>query len=138
MRSDLEREVAGLIMDGKIQARIDSHNKVLHAKHADSRKQTYQQVMAAGEAYLRDTKVWGQGGGGEVQRLVGGEAYLRDTKVWGGGGGGARTGMGRSWRQGRRSQRHKGGGVGKGEDLQRHLGVWGEGEEGKGRSFLAL
>ena len=44
-------------MDGKIQARIDSHNKVLHAKHADSRKQTYQQVMAAGEAYLRDTKV---------------------------------------------------------------------------------
>ncbi|KAG1663636.1 hypothetical protein FOA52_011691 [Chlamydomonas sp. UWO 241] len=52
----LEKEVAGLIIEGKVHARIDSHRKVLHASHADVRGQTFQQVLSAGEAYLRDTK----------------------------------------------------------------------------------
>ena len=51
-------------MDGKVQARIDSHRKVLYARHADARSQTFQQVLAEGEAYLRDTKVGGCRGRG--------------------------------------------------------------------------
>jgi hypothetical protein len=53
---DLEKEVARLIMDGKVQARIDSHNKVLYARHADMRGQTFRDVLESGESYLRDTK----------------------------------------------------------------------------------
>ena len=34
---ELEKELATLIMAGQIPARIDSHNKVLHARHADQR-----------------------------------------------------------------------------------------------------
>ena len=52
----LEREIAGLIMDGKVQARIDSESKVLFAKKPDPRLETQKQVIEAGEAYLRDTK----------------------------------------------------------------------------------
>lgn len=52
----LEREIAGLIMDGKVQARIDSQSKVLFAKRPDPRAETLKQVLEAGEAYLRDTK----------------------------------------------------------------------------------
>ncbi|KAL5039775.1 hypothetical protein BDV3_003191 [Batrachochytrium dendrobatidis] len=39
--SDLEREVAVLIGDGHIQARIDSHNKILRAKQHNQRSQLY-------------------------------------------------------------------------------------------------
>ena len=31
--------------------------QVLHARHADVRGQTFQQVLSEGDAYLRDTKV---------------------------------------------------------------------------------
>ncbi|GAX78667.1 hypothetical protein CEUSTIGMA_g6105.t1 [Chlamydomonas eustigma] len=52
----LEKEVAGLIMDSKVQARIDSHRKILFARHADVRGQTYAHVLNEGEAYLRESK----------------------------------------------------------------------------------
>eukprot|EP00238_Polyblepharides_amylifera_P015908 CAMPEP_0196584436 /NCGR_PEP_ID=MMETSP1081-20130531/47059_1 /TAXON_ID=36882 /ORGANISM="Pyramimonas amylifera, Strain CCMP720" /LENGTH=415 /DNA_ID=CAMNT_0041905639 /DNA_START=73 /DNA_END=1320 /DNA_ORIENTATION=- len=52
----LQRELAKLIMDNQIQARIDSHNKVLYARHADQRSATFQKVLATGEAYMQDTK----------------------------------------------------------------------------------
>jgi COP9 signalosome complex subunit 1 len=55
--SALEKEIAGLIMDSKVQARIDSHRKILFARHTDVRGQTYTQVLEEGEAYLRESKV---------------------------------------------------------------------------------
>ncbi len=42
----LESELAPLIMDGTIQARIDSHNKALHAKKTDQRSHIFQQTFA--------------------------------------------------------------------------------------------
>ena len=52
---DLERELAKLIMAGQIPARIDSHNKVLHARHADQRTATFQKALAMGDDYVRDS-----------------------------------------------------------------------------------
>lgn len=54
--SDLEKELAALIMENQIQARIDSHNKVLYARHADVRRSTFQRVLAIGEEYVRESK----------------------------------------------------------------------------------
>mmetsp|Transcript_27249 Transcript_27249/g.45593 ORF Transcript_27249/g.45593 Transcript_27249/m.45593 type:complete len:412 (-) Transcript_27249:404-1639(-) len=51
----IEKELAALIMDNQIQARIDSHNKILYARHADQRNTTFQKTLATGEAYVRDT-----------------------------------------------------------------------------------
>jgi len=52
----LEKMLVQLIADNKIQGRIDSHNKVLLARHADQRHATYSQVLSAGEKYARDTR----------------------------------------------------------------------------------
>lgn len=52
---DLERELATLIMAGQIPARIDSHNKVLHARHADQRTATFQKALGMGDDYVRDS-----------------------------------------------------------------------------------
>eukprot|EP00899_Mesostigma_viride_P012739 jgi/Mesvir1/21466/Mv03922-RA.1 len=52
----LEKELAALIMDNQVQARIDSHNKILYARHADQRHSTFQRALAAGEDYMRDTR----------------------------------------------------------------------------------
>jgi len=52
----VEKELAALIMDGQIQARIDSHAKVLYAKQQDQRSATFHKALAVGEAYQRDTK----------------------------------------------------------------------------------
>ncbi len=65
-------------MDGKVQARIDSHRKVLYARHADVRGQTFQQVLAEGDAYLRDTKVGRRPGGLRVA-----EQGALPRRVWG-------------------------------------------------------
>ena len=48
--SALEKELAILIQDGPIQARIDSHNKVLYARHTDRRSATFQEALQIGEA----------------------------------------------------------------------------------------
>ena len=39
-----------------IQARIDSHNKILYARHANQRNATFQRAMQAGADYQRDTR----------------------------------------------------------------------------------
>ena len=46
--SGLEKELAELIQTDQIQARIDSHNKVLYARHADQRKATFQSALRTG------------------------------------------------------------------------------------------
>jgi len=52
----LERHLAPLIAENKISARIDSHSKVLHARHADQRSLTFEQALAVGNRYVRDCK----------------------------------------------------------------------------------
>ncbi|VAH05512.1 unnamed protein product [Triticum turgidum subsp. durum] len=52
----LEKELAALITDNKIQARIDSHNKILYASHADQRNGTFQRALQTGNEFERDVK----------------------------------------------------------------------------------
>jgi len=52
----LERSLAQLIADNSIQARIDSANKILYARHADQRNATYVQALSVGTKYVRDCK----------------------------------------------------------------------------------
>ncbi|KAJ7544309.1 hypothetical protein O6H91_09G073400 [Diphasiastrum complanatum] len=52
----LEKELAALIMENQIQARIDSHNKILYARHADQRNTTFQRVLQTGSEFQRDTR----------------------------------------------------------------------------------
>ena len=40
--TQLESEIAALVMDGQIPARIDSHNKILVAKRADQRSNIFE------------------------------------------------------------------------------------------------
>jgi len=53
---ELEKSLITLISDNNLQGRIDSHNKVLHAKHSDQRSATFQQVLNLGETYMRECK----------------------------------------------------------------------------------
>lgn len=39
-----------------LQARIDSHNKILYARHADQRNATFQRVLQTGDEFDRDVK----------------------------------------------------------------------------------
>jgi len=50
----LEKELARLIMDGSISARIDSHNKRLYARHTDQRSSTFQNALKVGDEYQRN------------------------------------------------------------------------------------
>ncbi|KAJ7951089.1 COP9 signalosome complex subunit 1 [Quillaja saponaria] len=52
----LEKELEALITDNQIQARIDSHNKILYARHADQRNATFQRVLQTGGVFDRDVK----------------------------------------------------------------------------------
>lgn len=52
----LEKELEALIMDNQIQARIDSHNKILYARHADQRNTTFQRVLQTGVEFDRDAR----------------------------------------------------------------------------------
>jgi COP9 signalosome complex subunit 1 len=52
----LEEELMQLILDGKISARIDSHNKVLHVKDADQRSITFEKALEMGEEYQLRSK----------------------------------------------------------------------------------
>ncbi|KAG9148772.1 hypothetical protein Leryth_013444 [Lithospermum erythrorhizon] len=54
--SELEKELEALITDDQIQARIDSHNKILYARHADQRNATFQRVLQTGNEFDRDVK----------------------------------------------------------------------------------
>ncbi|WOG95383.1 hypothetical protein DCAR_0414699 [Daucus carota subsp. sativus] len=52
----LEKELEALITEDQIQARIDSHNKILYARHADQRNSTFQRVLQTGSEFDRDVK----------------------------------------------------------------------------------
>ncbi|XAR63100.1 hypothetical protein NMG60_11022924 [Bertholletia excelsa] len=52
----LEKELEALITDNQIQARIDSHNKVLYARHADQRNATFQRVLQTGKEFDQDVR----------------------------------------------------------------------------------
>ncbi|XP_053954336.1 COP9 signalosome complex subunit 1b [Anastrepha ludens] len=49
----LENEVMQLILDGQIQARIDSQNKILCAKEADQRNSTFERAISMSREYQR-------------------------------------------------------------------------------------
>uniref|UniRef100_A0A1B6LTV4 PCI domain-containing protein n=1 Tax=Graphocephala atropunctata TaxID=36148 RepID=A0A1B6LTV4_9HEMI len=55
--SALEDELMQLILDGQIQARIDSHNKILYAKDMDQRSTTFEKSLAVGREYQRQTRM---------------------------------------------------------------------------------
>ncbi|KAG5538470.1 hypothetical protein RHGRI_019146 [Rhododendron griersonianum] len=52
----LEKELEALITDNQIQARIDSHNKILYARHADQRNATFQRALQTGGEFDRDVR----------------------------------------------------------------------------------
>ncbi|GLT77592.1 hypothetical protein SLA2020_491600 [Shorea laevis] len=52
----LEKELEALITDNQIQARIDSHNKILYARHADQRNATFQRVLQNGGEFDQDVR----------------------------------------------------------------------------------
>ncbi|KNA13579.1 hypothetical protein SOVF_115340 [Spinacia oleracea] len=54
--SGLQKELEALITDNQIQARIDSHNKILYARHADQRNATFHRVLQTGTTFDRDIK----------------------------------------------------------------------------------
>jgi COP9 signalosome complex subunit 1 len=55
--SELENEIMQLILDGQIQARIDSHNKILYAKDADQRNVTFEKAINTGKEFQRRTRM---------------------------------------------------------------------------------
>lgn len=55
--SALEDELMQLILDGQIQARIDSHNKILYAKDMDQRSTTFEKSLSVGKEYQRQTRM---------------------------------------------------------------------------------
>eukprot|EP00761_Pharyngomonas_kirbyi_P013094 gb/GECH01013121.1/.p1 GENE.gb/GECH01013121.1/~~gb/GECH01013121.1/.p1 ORF type:complete len:410 (+),score=69.61 gb/GECH01013121.1/:1-1230(+) len=52
----LEKDVAKLIMENQIQARIDSHNKRMYARQVDERSVTFNKVMDVGDTFVSDTQ----------------------------------------------------------------------------------
>ncbi|XP_064603999.1 COP9 signalosome complex subunit 1-like [Liolophura sinensis] len=52
----LEDELMQLILDGQINARIDSHNKILYAKDIDQRSTTFEKSVKMGREYQKRTK----------------------------------------------------------------------------------
>jgi len=52
---NIELELTELIKAGRISARIDSHNKVLYAKHTDLRNSTFEKALLFGTNYQRHT-----------------------------------------------------------------------------------
>eukprot|EP01062_Namystynia_karyoxenos_P028589 TRINITY_DN21640_c0_g1_i1.p1 TRINITY_DN21640_c0_g1~~TRINITY_DN21640_c0_g1_i1.p1 ORF type:complete len:529 (+),score=183.29 TRINITY_DN21640_c0_g1_i1:215-1588(+) len=58
----LEKELAHLIQEGHITSRIDSANKVLHARRDNVRQATFEKAIAAGNRFLEGTE-------GQIRRL---------------------------------------------------------------------
>lgn len=52
----LQKELEALITNNQIQARIDSQNKILYARHADQRNATFQRVLQTGSEFDRDVR----------------------------------------------------------------------------------
>ncbi|OQR76628.1 COP9 signalosome complex subunit 1-like [Tropilaelaps mercedesae] len=52
----VEEEMMQLVLDNQIQARIDSHNKVVYAKDVDPRSSTFEKCVQIGDEFERKTK----------------------------------------------------------------------------------
>ncbi len=52
----LESELIDLILEGHIQARIDSQNKILYAKDVDKRTVTFEKCIEMGKEFEKRTK----------------------------------------------------------------------------------
>jgi COP9 signalosome complex subunit 1 len=66
----LEEELAQLIADDHIQARIDSHNKRLYARQTDERADAFAAVINAGEAYVQNMQAMSAEAQSEQKRAV--------------------------------------------------------------------
>jgi len=55
--NDLENELMSLILDGQIQARIDSHNKVLFSQDVDQRNVTFEHAVDMANLYQRRARM---------------------------------------------------------------------------------
>jgi len=55
--SRLEHELMSLILDGQLQAKIDSHNKVLISQNVDKRNEVYVRVVQMSQEYERKEKM---------------------------------------------------------------------------------
>ena len=52
---ELEDEISSLILEGKIQARIDSNAKILYSRSVDPRMLSFKHVLEAGRVYRQQT-----------------------------------------------------------------------------------
>ncbi|KAI9204230.1 putative cop9 signalosome complex subunit [Polychytrium aggregatum] len=55
--AELEREIVGLITEKQIQARVDSHNKVLRLKSNNQRSAIFSKSLKMGESYKREVSL---------------------------------------------------------------------------------
>jgi len=53
----LEDELMSLILDGQLQAKIDSHNRVLISQNVDKRNEVYERVVQMSQEYERKEKM---------------------------------------------------------------------------------
>mmetsp|Transcript_3392 Transcript_3392/g.3115 ORF Transcript_3392/g.3115 Transcript_3392/m.3115 type:complete len:339 (+) Transcript_3392:226-1242(+) len=53
---DIEKQVARLIMDGTVEARIDSHNKIIQSRFANEKVVTYREALNIGKRVLRNNE----------------------------------------------------------------------------------
>lgn len=54
--AEMEEDVATLITEGRLAARIDTCKGIVTKRRVDVRAQTFEKVLAIGEQYTRDTK----------------------------------------------------------------------------------
>ncbi len=47
---ELQKKLEALIVGGRVAARIDAHSGVLYARHSDTRTNTFQTALRAGES----------------------------------------------------------------------------------------
>ncbi|KAG7155570.1 COP9 signalosome complex subunit 1-like [Homarus americanus] len=85
--SALEDELMALILDGQIQARIDSHNKILYAKAVEERSMTFERSLEMGREHIMRVK-------GLILRsaLIKNQIHVKSPPREGGGGGGQGSG----------------------------------------------
>lgn len=53
---DVENEVADLIVDGDIQAKIDNHNKLLYARQDNEKMKSFQRAIKLGKHFIGETE----------------------------------------------------------------------------------
>lgn len=53
---EIENEIADLIATGNINAKIDSHSKVLYAKQDNEKIQSFKKGVELGKTFIRETQ----------------------------------------------------------------------------------